>query len=224
MVNYGALAGTNTWSGANTFSGTVSGLTKSTVGLVNVDNTSDVNKPISTATQAALDVKAPLASPNFTGTVTGVTKAMIGLGNDNTSDVNKPVSTAQQTALNLKANIASPTLTGTTTVSTLSCGNTLLNTNGMTSGNIGLCQNAYFDTHTKAIGISNVVAASFSVTGMQNTSLQVSIPVAAYLQATSTGASTFTYGCNYSLPTIQIYKNGSLFATPSVTSFDNGTS
>jgi hypothetical protein len=31
--------------------------TKTTVGLANVDNTSDVSKPISTATQAALDAK-----------------------------------------------------------------------------------------------------------------------------------------------------------------------
>ena len=66
------------------------------VGLGNADNTSDVNKPISTTTQTALDLKAPLASPTFTGTVAGITKAMVGLGNvDNTSDVNKPVSTAQ---------------------------------------------------------------------------------------------------------------------------------
>lgn len=33
-------------------------LTKSSVGLENVDNTSDANKPISTATQTALDIKA----------------------------------------------------------------------------------------------------------------------------------------------------------------------
>ena len=40
-----------------TFTGTVSGITKSMVGLNNVDNTSDLNKPISTATQSALDLK-----------------------------------------------------------------------------------------------------------------------------------------------------------------------
>lgn len=45
-------------------------VTKSQVGLGNVDNTSDANKPVSTATQTALDAKAPLASPTFTGTVT----------------------------------------------------------------------------------------------------------------------------------------------------------
>lgn len=38
-----------------TFTGTVSGITKEMIGLGNVDNTSDVNKPISTATQTAID-------------------------------------------------------------------------------------------------------------------------------------------------------------------------
>lgn len=79
-------------------------LTKANLSLGNVDNTSDANKPVSTAQQTALDLKAPLASPTFTGTVSGVTKAHVGLGNvDNTSDANKPVSTAQQTALDGKA-------------------------------------------------------------------------------------------------------------------------
>jgi hypothetical protein len=97
-----------------TFTGTVSGITKSMVGLSNVDNTTDLLKPISTATQTALDLKAPLVSPTFTGTVSGVTKSMVGLSNvDNTTDLLKPISTATQTALDLKAPLASPTFTGT---------------------------------------------------------------------------------------------------------------
>ena len=56
-----------------TFTGTVSGISKSMVQLGNVDNTSDANKPISTATQTALDLKAPLASPALTGTPTAPT-------------------------------------------------------------------------------------------------------------------------------------------------------
>lgn len=75
-------------------------LTKSDVGLANVDNTADTAKPVSTAAQTALNLKAPLASPTFTGTVAGITKTMVGLGNvDNTSDINKPVSTAMQLSL-----------------------------------------------------------------------------------------------------------------------------
>ncbi len=47
-----------------TFSGTVSGVTATHVGLGNVDNTSDANKPVSTATQTALNAK--LDSSGFT--------------------------------------------------------------------------------------------------------------------------------------------------------------
>ncbi|MFM7982583.1 MAG: hypothetical protein ACKPKO_25000, partial [Candidatus Fonsibacter sp.] len=82
----------------------VSGIIKSMVGLGNVDNTADASKPVSSATQSALDLKAPLASIVFTGTVTGITKAMVGLGNvDNTADASKPISSAVQGALDGKA-------------------------------------------------------------------------------------------------------------------------
>ncbi|MAO21281.1 MAG: hypothetical protein CMJ25_11070 [Phycisphaerae bacterium] len=63
-------------------------LQKSEIGLGNVDNTSDVNKPVSTATQTELNAKAN--SADFSNV-------------DNTSDADKPVSTATQTALNAKA-------------------------------------------------------------------------------------------------------------------------
>lgn len=91
---------------------TALGLVKADVGLGSVDNTADASKPVSTAQQAALDLKAPLASPAFTGTPTGITKTHVGLGLvDNTADTAKPVSTAQQTALNLKENTANKGVT-----------------------------------------------------------------------------------------------------------------
>jgi hypothetical protein len=94
--------------------GTWVAVDKSAIGLANVDNTADTAKPVSTAQQTALNLKANIASPTFTGTVNGITKAMVGLGSvDNTADTAKPVSTFQQTALDLKANLASPTFTGT---------------------------------------------------------------------------------------------------------------
>ncbi len=58
-----------------TFTGTVSGITKTMVGLGSVDNTADTAKPVSTAQQTALDLKAPLASPALTGTPTAPTAA-----------------------------------------------------------------------------------------------------------------------------------------------------
>jgi archaellum component FlaC len=60
-----------------TFTGTVSGVTKAHVGLTNVDDTSDADKPISTATQTALDAKASLAGATFTGDVTVETNMLI---------------------------------------------------------------------------------------------------------------------------------------------------
>src|SRR6267142_3672429 len=49
-----------------------SGLTKSDVGLSNVDNVSDVNKPISTATQLQLNLKESLANKNVANGYAGL--------------------------------------------------------------------------------------------------------------------------------------------------------
>lgn len=95
------------------------------IGLGNVDNTSDLDKPISSDTQDALDLKydasnpagyvdsagasaaAPVQSVNtYVGDVV-LDKSDVGLSNvDNTSDLDKPISTATQTALDGKANVS----------------------------------------------------------------------------------------------------------------------
>ena len=62
---------------APTFTGTVVGITKSMVGLGNVDNTADAAKPVSADQQAALNLKADIASPTFTGVVTIPANAVI---------------------------------------------------------------------------------------------------------------------------------------------------
>lgn len=83
-------------------------VTKAQVGLGNVDNTSDMDKPISTATQAALDdITDNLDNhKNDKNNPHEVTKAQIGLGDvDNTSDADKPISTAAQEALDGKADL-----------------------------------------------------------------------------------------------------------------------
>jgi hypothetical protein len=102
-------------------------LTKTDVGLGNVDNTADSAKPVSTATQTALDGKQPLDSdltalaalapaddtlvqrkagawvartPAQVKTDLVLVKGDVGLGSvDNTSDTGKPVSTAQAAAI-----------------------------------------------------------------------------------------------------------------------------
>ena len=54
-----------------TFTGTVSGITKAMVGLGNVDNTSDANKPVSSATQTALNLKEDLVNKSTNVTTDG---------------------------------------------------------------------------------------------------------------------------------------------------------
>ena len=89
------------------------GITKTDVGLSNVDNTSDANKPVSSATQTALNLKANLAGPTFTGTPTlptGTIAVTQSAGNSTTAIATTAFAT---TADNLKAPLASPTFTGT---------------------------------------------------------------------------------------------------------------
>ena len=50
-----------------TFTGIVGGISKSMVGLSNVDNTSDLSKVVSNATTIQLNLKAPINNPQFTG-------------------------------------------------------------------------------------------------------------------------------------------------------------
>lgn len=85
------------------------------VGLGNVDNTSDMNKPVSTAQQTAINsmqsnIPTGTTSEYYRGDKSWQTldKSTVGLSNvDNTSDANKPVSNAVSTALSSKANTSS---------------------------------------------------------------------------------------------------------------------
>jgi len=102
-------------------------VTKEDVGLSLVDNTSDLNKPVSNPTQSALDDKVSVGSDisqlnndsqyitlsqvpenvvTSVNTLIGdvvLDKTSVGLNNvDNTSDLNKPVSNATQSALDNK--------------------------------------------------------------------------------------------------------------------------
>ena len=84
------------------------GISKATIGLGNVNNTSDMDKPVSTAQQTAInaalkagndaqaDIDAHIAASN----PHEIKASTIGLGNvNNTADADKPVSTAQAAAI-----------------------------------------------------------------------------------------------------------------------------
>jgi hypothetical protein len=73
-----------------TFTGTVNGISKGMVGLESVDNTSDTNKPVSSATQTALDLKANSSALNNYLTTANATanyapKMTVGLAFNNVS-------------------------------------------------------------------------------------------------------------------------------------------
>lgn len=90
-------------------------VTAAQIGLGNVDNTSDMDKPVSTAQGAAIgSVEYALVQhEKNTDNPHSVTAAQVGLGNvNNTSDANKPVSTAQQAALDKKIDKAGGTFSG----------------------------------------------------------------------------------------------------------------
>ena len=77
-------------------------VTAAQLGLGNVDNTSDMDKPVSTAQGAAIgSVEYTLVHhEKNTDNPHNVTKSQVGLGNvDNTSDADKPVSTAQAASI-----------------------------------------------------------------------------------------------------------------------------
>jgi len=83
-----------------TFTGTVSGITKAMVGLSNVENTADLAKPISTATQAALDTK--VLTTTFSTTIatkenSANKSTATDLGASATSDVLFPTQKAVKT-------------------------------------------------------------------------------------------------------------------------------
>ncbi|MBF9237436.1 hypothetical protein I2I05_08500 [Hymenobacter sp. BT683] len=107
------------WRGDKTFQI----LDKTAVGLSNVNNTADFDKPMSNAaliafysTSDALFLKADKDSPIFTGTPTAPTQTA---GNSSTRIATTAFVT---TAINLKANVASPALTGTPTAPTATAG------------------------------------------------------------------------------------------------------
>ena len=98
--------------------------TQSDVGLDQVDNTADIDKPVSTAQQNALNTKASQTDLNThvadNANPHSVTQSQVGLGNcDNTADIDKPVSTPQQSALDGKEDgLGNPSVDGQVLAST----------------------------------------------------------------------------------------------------------
>ena len=77
---------------------------RTALGISLTDNTSDLNKPVSTPQQEALNTKVNLNGDNIFLTQF---RTALNINNlNNTSDLNKPISTPQQEALNTKVNLS----------------------------------------------------------------------------------------------------------------------
>ncbi len=181
-----------------TFTGNVSGITKTMVGLGSVDNTADTAKPVSIAQQTALDLKANIASPTFTGNVSGISATMVGLGNvNNTADTAKPVSTAQQTALDLKANLDSPALTGTPTAptATVATNTTQIATTAFVRAEVAALVNSAGSTLDTLGEIATALGNDANLSTTLTTSIGLKAPLAS---PTFTGTVTIPEGASIS--------------------------
>ncbi|HHA2886099.1 TPA: tail fiber domain-containing protein [Stenotrophomonas maltophilia] len=102
--------------------------TKAQVGLDKVDNTADLDKPISTATQTALDGKAAASHSHTIANVTGLQAALDGKAAASHSHAIANV-TGLQAALDAKANLSGANFTGPVGVGSAGDGNDLLTFN-----------------------------------------------------------------------------------------------
>ena len=161
-------------SAVSTFGGTLvddadAGAARTTLGLGNVDNTTDAGKPVSTAGQTALDLKANLAGPALTGAPT-VPTASAGT---NTTQIASTafVSTAVS---NLKGNAPSG-LDTLEEIATALTNDTAAIQNQTTLINArALINNG---THTGTTGVANVIFSS-GLTDAANDSAAASAGVA----------------------------------------------
>jgi hypothetical protein len=163
-------------------------VTKAQVGLSNVDNTSDSNKPVSTAQQTAIDTSLSTSKAytdtkieelrntinNNTGGGTSdshisntnnphkVTKAQVGLGNvDNTSDLNKPVSTAQQEAISASSNLVRYDVSNMFYIKTINVDNVEISAGGTIDVEI----NTNVKSNEQVIGLSGYNVSNASSSG-----------------------------------------------------------
>lgn len=107
------LAYANSVSSVNSKNGNVV-LTKSDIGLGNVDNTSDTNKPLSSAATAALLLKANVSGASFTGPIT-TTSTICGVNSLELSYLSG-VTSSIQGQLNSKLSNNNPSISGNVVV------------------------------------------------------------------------------------------------------------
>lgn len=198
-----------------TFTGTVAGITKSMVGLGNVDNTSDANKPVSTATATALALKANLASPTFTGDMniatetssSGTKTINIATGGLSGSAANVTIGAlAANSRIDLNANVYLNSTTLVKAIENAQAGTFAVSFfNGQTSGAINIVSGASFTGNLNLANNANFngtvsIAAGATASGSTKTvnigTAGLSGSISNVNIGSTTGASNTTFGGN----------------------------
>lgn len=184
-----------------TFTGTVGGITKAMVSLGNVDNTSDANKPVSTAQQVALDGKTANLVPTVvkTAAYTAAVNDLVVCDATTAFTVTLPTAPADKSRVAVKLVLpASPTTNQLITIA--SAGSDVFNkTGGVTALTLALQNQAVVLQYKASGAIWYVVStdAPLSTTGralVSSTSRDAARQVIAYpLTRTPQTVAVFTF-------------------------------
>jgi hypothetical protein len=189
-----------------TFTGNVSGITATMVGLGNVTNTSDANKPVSTAQQTALDLKAPLSSPALTGTPTAPTAAAgVGAAGNNPTQIATMASRPWNTAWGVMSYTSR-----TSADSTITSEEVQLTGSSFTAVTGRLYKVTYFEPDVFATNATGYVGARTRLTNISGTILnecyeQLDVAGVTNRCINLVSVGTFTAGTQNVVATLQVF-------------------
>lgn len=207
-------------------------LTKADVGLGNVDNTSDEEKPISTATQAALDKKqASLTATQLNAVNSGITSGKVSIYDGYQAKIDakytKPTDGIPKddlaSGVQISLGKADTALQTHQTITTGSANGTIA-VDGTDVHVKGLGSLAYKNSLTKSdVGLGNVVNAGQDSTPTANsTNYVTSGGVKNYVDTAISGVSQFQYEVVASLPTASANTMGKIYLVAHSHSSDDG--
>jgi hypothetical protein len=169
-----------------TFTGTVLGITKSMVGLGSVDNTTDAAKPISTATQAALDLKLNSNGNAASATKLATARNINGVAFDGSADITLTADAGTLTGTTLKSTVTGSSLTSVGTLTNLTVTNPIV---GSITGNAGTASTA-----TKLATARNINGVAFDGSADITLTADAGTLTGTTLKSTVTGSSLTSVG------------------------------